>query len=213
MKKALIIAGGEYSPINDITEYGYIIACDKGAFYAKKMNVVPDIIMGDFDSFTGDLNELFPNVPVSVHPVKKDDTDTMLAIKHALKLGFNHIVLCQALGKRLDHTISNIQSLHFVAANGGVGEIISNNEHLITLSSGTSIRIPKREGKSLSVYSLANQCTGVSIKGAEYSVENVTLSNDFPLGHGNSILDDEAVISVSDGILLIVESEINITGT
>jgi len=207
MKKALIIAGGEYSLVTSLNEYDYIIACDKGVLYAKEMNLIPNLIMGDFDSFEGNIKDLYQDVPVEVHPVVKDDTDTMLAIKHALSHGYKNITIACALGLRMDHTISNLQSLHFIAKSGGVGEIISSTEHLITIGPNASLVVSRKENRSLSVYSLTDKSKKVCISGATYSVSDITLKNSFPLGHGNSIADREAKISVGDGILLIVESK------
>ena len=50
-----IISGGEYSPMDDIKAAEYIIACDRGYSYAKRSGIVPDLLLGDFDSYTGKL--------------------------------------------------------------------------------------------------------------------------------------------------------------
>lgn len=206
MKTALIISGGEYSPIEADLSFDYLIACDKGVLYSEKMGIRPDIIMGDFDSFTGDIPKCFGGIEIERHPVMKDDTDTMLAIKHALGKGYEHIVITSALGGQMDHTIANIQSLAYIAEHGGVGEIISEKEHIMTLTGTVLLR--RRDGFSLSLFSLTDKCEGLGIKGAKYNVDNITLTNKFPLGHGNSFVEDTVEISVRSGILLIVESKL-----
>ena len=70
-KNCLIIAGGEYAPVNK-TEYDYVIACDKGYKYALDMDIVPDLVIGDFDSL--DIN-VKKDTPVIKLPKIKDDTD------------------------------------------------------------------------------------------------------------------------------------------
>lgn len=202
MKTALIISGGDFSALTEKIEYDYVIACDKGAAYAAKMNVRPDVIIGDFDSYDGDVRNLFSDVPVEKHPIEKDDTDTMLAIKHALKKGYTHIIITCALGGRLDHTIANLQSMAYTAAHGGICEILSDKENLRTFTGGT-IQIPKREGYSLSLFSLSDTCEGLSVSGAKYNVTDVILSNTFPLGLGNHWIDDNITVSMTSGILLI----------
>lgn len=212
MKTALIISGGEFCQIPAEIEYEYVIACDKGAFYARMLKITPDIIMGDFDSFEGDIHKEFENIHIETFPVMKDDTDTMLAIKHAFKMGFEHIVIACALGGQMDHTIANLQSLAYIAGNGGVGEIISDREHITTLAAceqaTNSITVSRRGGFSLSLFSLTDKCDGLSIKGAKYNADNITLTNTFPLGHGNSFVEDTVEISIQSGILLIVESKL-----
>ena len=90
-----IISGGEYSPMDDIKAAEYIIACDRGYSYAKRSGIVPDLLLGDFDSYTGKLPE---GAAVERLPREKDDTDTMHAVRRALELGFTRISLYCALG-------------------------------------------------------------------------------------------------------------------
>lgn len=206
MKTALIITGGDFSVFEE-TEYDFVYACDKGVEYSKRLNITPDVILGDFDSYDEDFSKSFPEAKVLRFPVEKDDTDTMLAIKDALSRGYMHIIIVCGLGKRMDHLIANIESLHYIAAHGGVGEIISEKEHLMTFSDYEKpICIKEKPGYSLSLFSLTDSCKGLTISGAKYNTDGITLTNSFPLGHGNSILEKEAVISITEGILLIVES-------
>lgn len=209
MKTALIISGGDFCHLPKETEYDYVIACDSGAEYALKLGITPDIIMGDFDSFKGDIHSRFKEIPIETFPVMKDDTDTMLAIKHALVKGYSHILITCALGGRMDHLLSNIQSLAYIAEKGGSGEIISESDHLRTVSANEgTITLSKHEGYSLSLYSLSDKCTGLTIKGALYNVEDIELTNTFPLGHGNSFVNDTVEITIKSGILLIAESKL-----
>ncbi|MBP5453453.1 MAG: thiamine diphosphokinase, partial [Lachnospiraceae bacterium] len=98
MKNCLIISGGEFNSLPSDFEYDYCIACDHGFDHAKKLGIKPDLLIGDFDSLES-IKDDFKDVPVQSFDTRKDDTDTMLAIKHALSLGYKHIVLTCALGK------------------------------------------------------------------------------------------------------------------
>lgn len=207
MKTALIICGGEYSPVEKEISYDFVIACDSGAFYARQMGIEPDLIMGDFDSYEGDIHKDFPGASIETFPVMKDDTDAMLAIKKAISLGYEHLILACALGKRLDHMLSNLQGLHYISCHGCIGEIVSSKEHLRTLNNKErQLSLSKREGCSLSLFALSDCVKGLTISGAKYNVDGVTLTNSFPLGHGNSFIEDVVTISVEEGQLLIVES-------
>lgn len=206
MKTALIISGGDFSPLPFYLKYDYCIACDKGYSYTQRMNITPNLVLGDFDSSEK------PNLPDSIqllsYPVEKDDTDTMLAIKKALELGYNHIIIACALGKRMDHTLANIQSAAYVANEGGICEIISETEYFRTLIGGENIALPKKEHCSLSLFALSDNCEGLTIRGAKYCVEDVSITNRFPIGCSNSWISDTAEISLKSGIILIVESSL-----
>ena len=58
MKKTwAIVAGGKFSPLRDIEKCEYIIACDLGYEYLHREGLRPDLLVGDFDSYTGPLPE------------------------------------------------------------------------------------------------------------------------------------------------------------
>ena len=198
----LIITGGEYAEIpEDIRKADYVIACDRGWQYAQQMGIKPDLIIGDFDSSPRPETD----IPILQFPSHKDDTDTMLAAREALKRGFKNIAICCAFGARLDHTMANIQSMAYAASHGCKCELYAGDEYFCTLtkSSGT---FPAKENFSFSVFSLTDSCAGVSITGAEYECSDVTLTNAFPLGVSNKWKKDAITVSLAEGILLIVES-------
>lgn len=210
-KKCLIISGGENSLENYSEEFyksfDFIIACDKGYEYASKINLTPNLIMGDFDSM--DSSVQFPaDIEVQRFPCEKDDTDTMMAIKYALeKKIYDEIHIVCAFGNRLDHTIANIQAAAFIANNKTTAFLYGKNDEAICFANST-IHIPKKEKYSLSVFSLSDKAEGVTIKGTKYKVENVQVSSAFPIGQSNEWEDDEATISVKKGIMLIISSRI-----
>jgi len=201
MKKCLIISGGEFCALPASIKYDYVIACDKGLKYADMLGIIPNLIIGDFDSYDGDITNQDLD-KVLTYPVMKDDSDTMLAIKQAISDGYKHIIIICALGGRLDHTIANLQSMNYVASQGGVCEIISSNEHLITFT-GPEIVLPVKESYSLSLFSVSDVCEHVSISGAGYNVTDVTLTNTFPIGLSNYWKEDSVTITMANGILLI----------
>lgn len=214
MKTALIISGGEFNTYVPNMEYDLIIACDKGLEYAHELKITPDIILGDFDSMdqtkARDLNgQLSSNgnfVEVVTFPVEKDDTDTMLAIKHAISLGYQHMVIICALGGRTDHLMANIQSLNFAANHNVLCEIYSSNERLVAYQGPCEIAITRRKDYSLSLYALSEEVNGLTLRGTKYDVSDIMLTNSFPLAYGNSILDSYALIKFDHGTLLIIES-------
>lgn len=204
MNRAIIISGGDYSSPDIHFTNAYIIACDKGYSYAQRMNIIPHVIIGDFDSLdepeTG-------NIPVIKLPVEKDDTDTMYAIKHAFEKGYTDITVLCALGGQLDHQIANLQSMAYVATHGGTCRILSEKNNAFTFTGG-SVSVPKTEHANLSLFSLSDVCENLSISGSYYDVKDITLTNSFPLGHGNHWIKDKITITMERGILLVVISKL-----
>ena len=157
MSSCLIISGGDFCPFT-VPSGAFVIACDRGYAYAQSCGVRPDLVLGDFDSYRG---ELAPGIPLRKLPVEKDDTDTMSALRFALDRGYREITLVCALGGRLDHMLANLQAAVFAAKRGAALRILGADTEIQTLRAGT-LRIPRREGWSLSVFAAEDRCRGVS---------------------------------------------------
>ena len=202
--RCVVISGGDFTPVSGISPDDFVIACDRGYVYCERLGLRPDLIISDFDSYTGPVDS---EIPLNRFVSEKDDTDTMLAVRYAVEHGFHELLLCCALGGRLDHLIANLQSLVFAQKHGLPAVLLSEDTEIRTLAGG-ALRIPRREDRSLSVFALDGPCRGVCITGAKYPLANAELLPSFPLGVSNTWAGEEAVISVEEGILLIVLSKI-----
>lgn len=198
MKSCLIIAGGDYAPICP-REGEYIIACDRGYAHALHEGIRPQLLMGDFDSYSGALPE---DIPVQRFKKEKDDTDTMLAIRWAIEQGFDAVRISCALGGRLDHLYANIQSLTFAVSAGLEAEMGDEHTWLRALRPG-EYTVNAREGWSLSLFALSERVEGLSIHGSKYQLEHGALEYRFPLGASNEFRGD-AHISFESGMLLVI---------
>ena len=199
MKRCLIIAGGEYTSIGPLREGDFVIACDRGYAYALREGITPDLVIGDFDSYSGALPE---GIPVERLPVEKDDTDTMHAVKYAIAHGFEEIRLCCALGGSLDHLLANIQTLHF-AANAHLAATAGDARTEIAVYGPGNYHIPERAGWYLSVFALTDAVTGLTIRGTKYTLENADMSSGFPIGVSNEFLGD-AEITFASGVVAVL---------
>ena len=183
-----------------------IIAADGGYCFLKEKDITPDIVLGDFDSL-GYIPEV--NCKIIKHPIKKNDTDTMLAVKTGLDLGFKKFILYGCSGKRLDHTFANIQTLCYITNQGGQGFLCGKDFVVTTVKNG-SLKLNKRKCGTVSIFSLTEKSSGVSIDGLLYNLNNATLNSDFPLGVSNEFVGKDVQISVKDGMIAVIWSgEIN----
>ena len=200
MKRCIIIAGGDYSPMGPVTEDDIVIACDRGYEHALRENIVPDLLMGDFDSYCAQLPE---GLAVERFPVEKDDTDTMLAIRRAAALGCDAVRICCGIGgARLDHLYANIQSLAFAVRAGMEAEMADERSYIRVLRPG-EYEIKERMGHSLSLFALTERCENVSIRGSKYELSGGVLDCSFPLGVSNSFRGDVS-LSFDSGLLLVM---------
>ncbi len=212
--KCVIISAGSFPEVLiDLREGDFCIAADAGFGYAQRLGILPDLIVGDFDSAKDappevlrGIREIAENDPERVMQleVMKDDTDTMRAVKIGLSRGYRKFYLYGAMGgKRFDHSFANIQTLEFIKHQGGRGYIMD-KDSMLFIAENETIKFHRGNTGYLSVFSLSDVSRGVSLKGLMYSMEDGTLSNDFPLGVSNEfIIDEEAEVSVKEGTLLI----------
>ncbi len=180
----------------------YILCADNGYSYAKQCGITPDLIIGDFDSYKGNLPD---NIPVITVPSEKDDTDTGLCLSYAIEHGFDDIIIYGGLGGRLDHTIANLQLIAAAAEKGISIRILDVSDQAYAICC-SSIEIPRRDDCYISVFSASDISKGVSESGVKYCLDNHSLTRDFPLGVSNEFKDDKALISVKKGTLIIIVS-------
>ncbi len=200
----ILVSGGEYHPIPQPEDGAFVIACDRGYDYCLRSGVTPDLVLGDFDSYAGQIAE---GIPVRRLPTEKDDTDTMAALRLAAAEGYDEVRMYCALGRRLDHTLANLQALGWAAERGVFAAIESPDARVFALQ-GATLRLPRREGFSLSVFALTDRCR-VTIRGAKYPLEEAEIGNHFPIGVSNEWAADEAAVTAHAGTLLIVESKLS----
>ena len=204
-KKAVIFASGPVSDYGFITNLlsgcEYIICADGGLEHCKKCGLVPDIIIGDMDSYEGLLDES----KLIKHPVEKDDTDTSLCIKHAIDKGYMNIEIFGAVGGRIDHTLANLQMLLFAKENGA-NCVLNDSLQTVFLLQNETKKLCVEKGTTVSIFSATVKSNNITLKGLKYPLENASLSNNFPLGISNIATEDEIQITVDDGILLVIIS-------
>ena len=199
MKRCVIFcAGGFDSLAAAVTKDDLVIAADGGLRHAESAGIVPDLILGDFDSLG------YVPVGSAVFPVEKDDTDAMLAAREGLRRGCTEFFFYGSLeGKRLDHTVANFQTLQFLADHGAVGYLIGES-YLVTVVKNGGLYFPAGATGIVSVFCMGRDARGVTLEGLKYPLENGVLTPGFPLGVSNHFTAAEASISVSDGSLLVL---------
>lgn len=175
----------------------FVIAADAGVNRLAALGAVPDLIVGDFDS----LGTIPEGDRVIRHPVRKDDTDTMLAVRIGLARGMRRFRICGGMGGRLDHTLANLQTLLFIAARGGRGVLTDGEASMTVIRNGTALL---RGGSgTLSVFAVGGPARGVTLRGTDYTLEDAELLPEMPLGVSNRFTAHPAEIAVRRGALAV----------
>lgn len=209
MSRCVIIGAG---PIKDpewikntLYKSDFIICADGGLNAAIKANIKPDLIIGDFDSFTEEPPEDCQVIKLSP---RKNDTDLMCAVKEAIRRGFKNFVILGAIGGRLDHTFANLSVLNYIASNGLSGVLLDEKNEATIATLGT-VKITGEKGATVSIFPFAAKSCLVSYDGLEYPISNTRLYSDCtqgPMGVSNILTMGEARVIIHEGPILIVIS-------
>lgn len=212
MRKCAIIAGGDMPEKEQYTTEAYwkrydcIICADSGYYTAKRLGIRPDIITGDFDSFTEELPddaEIIASIP------EKDDTDTLMAVKKAIEMGYKEIELYGALGgSRIEHTIANIQTMIYALQQGCDLKLIGDSILMVQSVDDGEV-VYKSKGRSLymSVFALSESIGIDYLRGVKYPLEDYLMVQSFPIGVSNEISGDAALLRLNHGLALIILTE------
>ncbi len=205
-RTCLIITGAPQCHIPPAAKNAeYIIACDQGYGHAVNAGIVPDLVVGDFDSWPGPIAA---GITVQRADPVKDETDTFLAMRAAMEKGYRNLIICGALGGRLDHELANVSLCAYAAEHGAHCTLVDQNHQIFAFQNGTR-RIARGHWTKISVFAMDRRVRGVSFSGLRYPLTDAELTNRFPLGVSNEFVTDRAVITVKEGMLLIVLSDLS----
>ena len=181
-----------------------VIGADRGYLNLKNQSIIPDIVIGDFDSYDGEID----CGNIKQLPRIKDFTDGEVAIRYGIEKGYKHIRVYGAIGGALDHTIANIAHCSKYTKDGIDISFIDGENALFCISNSRKCFSNKAKGR-ISVFAYGEKAEGVYEKGLFYTLNNATLYPFIPLGVSNEFIGEESEISVENGVLLIYTSKEN----
>ena len=201
MRRCFIFAAGSFYGLRQRPAPGdAVIAADAGYRGCRSLGIVPDLLLGDFDSMAQ------PEDFSRIHrvPVEKDDTDTMLAVKTALDWGCGEVLIYGGTGgDRLDHTLANLQSLLYLRRRGVRGWLYDRN-FLWTAVENEELTFRRTvENGLFSVFCLGDRAEGIDLEGFQYSLQNGALTPEFPLGVSNHMVGETLTVRVRSGALVL----------
>lgn len=178
----------------------YVICADGGFHHAQAAGIRPDAVVGDFDSGEKPQHE-----NVTVFPVRKDDTDTALAVDEGVRQGYRRFLIFGAVsGNRLDHTAAAL-TLCCQYALQGISVTLLDEKNEITALTPGEYKL-KKDGGKLSLFAFGDKVTGLCEQGVSYPLHDYTLTPFDSLCVSNEIVADTAEISFSGGVLLVFRS-------
>ncbi len=199
MSVCYIIGAGEFYGELSPERGDLVIAADGGYDTLLSLGIKPNLVLGDMDSVDADVK----NEERLVFPVRKDETDSFLAYREGARRGYTEFMLYGCTGGREDHTFANYALLVYARERGHRMTLVGRSSDTFAMIN-ESVTISGESLSHLSLFAFGGEARGVSISGAEYEAENITLTPSYPLGVSNRFASSPVEIEVSDGALIIM---------
>jgi thiamine pyrophosphokinase len=214
MRIGVVLAGGEFTrqcvpPIlgdEALMADAFVVAADSGLDLAEQVGIVPDLVVGDFDSVTPDALDRARRRGIEVveFPTAKDRTDLELAFEAVLSRGVDRLVVLGGGGGRLDHLVANIALL----ARLDIGiEAWLDDQFATVLAVGASgpgvFSARLAAGGTLSVLAWGGPAI-VSETGVLWPLDHHRLEAGSTLGVSNESLGGEVEITVHEGRAVVI---------
>lgn len=213
--RCVIVLAGEIRDDNAAQNWlkaaGRVICADGGARHLRRLNVRPDMLVGDLDSISeADLDWLKnQQVPVRKFPVSKDETDSELAIMTTLAdlpepREQHEIIILAALGSRPDHVLANQMLAARLAAESWRLMLSDGETCIYTLTAGQILILEPDITQTISAIPVAGPVSGLTYEGLLYPLDNVTLPLGSTRGVSNRVAENPVKIWLTNGVLLII---------
>lgn len=205
MKKCIILANGKppgKSVINFLQkkDYSTLICADGGANSAKSLGVIPDYIIGDFDSVTQSTLNFFNDKARLIKLSRQNDTDVEKCLKFAINKKFDDAVLLGVTGNRLDHTFCNLGIVIKFYKKIRL-KLIAENSLLVPYSGEAELKTIPEE--IISLYGLDKK-TKITSTGLKYPLKNDSLPFGEKESTSNAAVGNKIKLSIKGGIIFVM---------
>ena len=206
-----------------------LIAADRGLEFFLDYLILPDVVIGDFDSLSEDgknfLEMQNEDIPyggmlewklqkgegkvvevVRLRP-EKDDSDTQSAMNYAIQNGAKEIVILGVTGNRVDHLMANFGLLILAQKQDTEVALADRYNYMNLIPSGTILKKAEQFGKYVSFFPLGGDVTGLTLEGFKYPLDKYHLTTaDSGLTVSNEISEEYAKVTYESGTLLMIMS-------
>lgn len=177
----------------------FVICADGGQRHARALGIVPDLVVGDFDSgnapAAGDVLRLKP---------EKDDSDLQCCVRQAVRRGCDEIVLTCASGGRMDHFLSNLFTLEELAEDG-VSGVLYDSRNRVRFHQGARTYRTDSRYRYIGLIPLDDVLRGVTLRGLKYTLDDADVSRSRMITTSNEPAAPEFFVSVREGRALLIE--------
>ena len=200
---AWVVTGGEppdAAQLGELAPPQLVVAADSGADVALGLGLVPDVIVGDFDSVTP--AGLAAAAEQRRFPADKDATDLALALAEARDRGAASITVLGGAGGRLDHFLANVAVLASEDLAGVRVDALMGPARLWVVRRQQTIS--GALGQVVTLLAHGGPATGVCTTGLRWALAGETLEAGSSRGVSNVFTAPEATVTLESGVILAI---------
>ncbi|MCK9328549.1 MAG: thiamine diphosphokinase [Candidatus Cloacimonetes bacterium] len=183
-----------------VEDENIVVGVDQGANVLLCYNIVPDYIIGDFDSFIGLIKDVPDTVKIIKLDKKKDYSDLEYAIDYFIDK-HKDICIVNNMQGRLDHILACLTLIEKSTSKTKI--FICNHFEEIRLLSETNV-LNFKKNTLVSLIPLSEKVLNVSTNGLEYPLTSETLFRNSSRGLSNIVKNETIEISFKTGKLLLI---------
>ncbi len=208
--KIIIFANGTISNLVQASRLtqncDMIIAADGGARHCLAASILPQVVIGDFDSLTpAELDKLQAlGARLVRYPTRKDFTDLELALQYACEQGADRITVLGGLGQRWDQTLANILLLAGPFAQCARVSYIDGSQEIMLIGESQVLEITGQPGDTVSLIPIQGNAHGITTCGLEYPLDDDTLQFGAARGVSNGLIGENATVHLKHGFLICI---------
>jgi len=204
-KKCLIIANGDLpkkSDINRLKKIGFssIFCADGGANSAYKLNIIPNYIIGDFDSIKDEVLNYYEGKSNLIRYTGQNDTDVEKVIKFVIKKGFKKVVLLGAAGNRVDHSFCNLSII--LKYSDKINAFLMHRKSFVSVETG-NIEIVTTPNEIISLYGFDDK-TSIKSSGLKYPLNKISLPFGKKESTSNVAIGNKVKLNIINGKIFII---------
>jgi len=204
MKDCLLFLHGAY-PSKHLAYYKklcrnkFTIAVDGGYRFFKKTGLVPDVLIGDFDSLKKIPQNLPPKTEVLRFPAEKNQTDAELALAYCFERKARRIDLVQPSAGEPDQFTGNLmlltQTRRLVAGYNPQVRIVNAGYEIVFMDNTRKI-VTNAAGDTVSILPLSKKVK-YTCRGTVYNVRELLIRQGQSIALRNRITARKAVFDIT----------------
>ncbi len=206
----LVVLNGDVDPAflaRQLATADRVVAADGGARAVSESGGICDVIVGDGDSLgeagLSEAQAANPDVEVRRFPTAKDATDAELALRAALEVDPDRVIVVGAFGgARLDHELASVMLLANPSWRDRAVVLADGRREVRLVTDRAEIR--GQAGDIVTLLAVGGPVENIHSNGLAYELDGRSLEVGTSLGVSNELTGSAATLEIASGMLLLV---------